>query len=84
MMKIGLTDMGKNGYMNYIMQSQQNVNTIIKDFENALSAGCDPNLVLQQVFEKRGIREYDLTATDKKKLERRVQEIYAAFQTRRY
>lgn len=84
MMKIGLTDMGKNGYMNYIMQSQQNVNTIIKDFENALSAGCDPNLVLQQVFEKRGIREYDLTATDKKKLERRVQEIYATFQTRRY
>ena len=84
MMKIGLTDMGKNGYMNYIMQSQQNVNTIIKDFENALSAGCDPNLVLQQVFEKRGIKEYDLTTTDKKKLERRVQEIYAAFQTRRY
>ena len=65
------------------MQSQQNVDILIKDFEQAIAAGYNPNVVIEQVFRNRGINENDLTDSDKRRLERKVEQIYQSYQTRR-
>lgn len=83
MMQVGLTGMGNNGFMNYVMQSQQNTDMLIHDFEQLIAAGYNPNTIKEQAFANRGISESDLTDLDKKRLQRKVEEIYQAYNSRR-
>jgi len=80
MYKVGMVGMGRNGFMNQIMQSQQDTDKLIQDFEQYIKAGYNPNAVADKIFQNRGIRETDLTAADKKRLERKVEEIWQAYQ----
>lgn len=79
MMQVGLTGMGNNGFMNYVMQSQRNTDILIKDFEQLIAAGYNPNTVIDQAFSNRGIKQSDLTDTDKKRLQRKVEELYQSY-----
>ena len=71
-----ITGMGHNGFMNQIMQSQQDTDILIKDFENAIAAGYNPNEVRDDIFAKRNLSENDLTYNDKQRLIRKVEAIW--------
>ena len=67
----------------YIMNSYQTADAIIYAFEAAIRAGYHPNEVEQQIYADLGIDPKDLTASDKNRIQRRVEEIYRSF-TRTY
>ena len=83
MMQVGLVGMGKNGFMNQIMQSDQDANKIIKTCEELIIAGYNPNIVIEQACQKNGIRMNSLTDIDKQRIVKKVEEIYKSNQTRR-
>lgn len=83
MMQVGLVGMGKNGFMNQIMQSDQDTNKIIKTCEELIIAGYNPNIVIEQACQKNGIRMNSLTDIDKQRIVKKVEEIYKSNQTRR-
>lgn len=83
MMQVGLVGMGKNGFMNQIMQSEQDTNKIIKTCEELIIAGYNPNIVIEQACQKNGIRMNSLTDMDKQRIVKKVEEIYKSNQTRR-
>lgn len=59
-----------------IMQSQQYTDQLIEEFELAISLGCSPRTIYPQIFDLCGINPSDLTDSDKKRLHRRVEQIY--------
>ena len=83
MMQVGLAGMGKNGFMNQIMQSDQDTNKIIKTCEELIIAGYNPNIVIEQACQKCGVRMNSLTDIDKQRIVKKVEEIYKSNQTRR-
>lgn len=83
MMQVGLVGMGKNGFMNQIMQSDQDTNKIIKTCEELIIAGYNPNIVIEQACHKCGIRVNSLTDLDKQRIVKKVEEIYQSNQARR-
>lgn len=83
MMQVGLVGMGKNGFMDQIMQSDQDANKIIKTCEELIIAGYNPNIVIEQACQKNGIRMNSLTDIDKQRIVKKVEEIYKSNQTRR-
>ena len=83
MMQVGLVGMGKNGFMNQIMQSDQDTNKIIKTCERLIAAGYNPNIVIEQACQSCGVSMNSLTDMDKQRLVKKVEEIYRSNQTRR-
>lgn len=67
-----------NGLEAFIMQSAENVDTVVKDFKRAIEAGYDPNSVIDEVLAHHRLTEKDFTSSDIKKLNRQVEEIYKA------
>lgn len=86
MMQIGVVGMGRNGFMNYVMQSQETTDKLIEDFEKAFAAGHNPSdELIKQIFANRGVKESDLSDFDKKRLKRKVEEVYKTYYAgRRY
>lgn len=76
MYNFGINGIGTNGFMNQIMQSSSDADLLIKDFENAIKAGYDPNDVKDSILKQRGIKESDLTDSDIARINRRVEKIY--------
>lgn len=68
--------------MNYIMQSEQDANIIIKTCEELVKTGCSFNSIIEQASEKNNIRFNSLSKTDQKRVERKVEEIYKSSRTR--
>lgn len=85
MMHIGIIGEGRKNMslMNYIMQSEQDANKIIKTCEELIIAGYNPNIVIEQACQKNGIRMNSLTDIDKQRIVKKVEEIYKSNQTRR-
>ena len=65
-----------NGADFAIMHSQACIKMVIPEFENAIAAGYDPNIVKDMIFAKFSISEDDFTSSDRKLLQRKVEEIY--------
>lgn len=80
MYDFSISGMGSNGFMNQIMQSQQNADTLIKDFEDAIAAGYNPNEIKDEVFAKRHLTEGDLTYNDQQRLIRKVEAAWKSAQ----
>lgn len=85
-MKIGL--IGGPGVinspmMNYIMQSDSDADKIITTCEALLAAGYNPKVVIDFACRSCKINYDSLTDLDKKRVERRVEEVYNSQQTRR-
>lgn len=85
MMHIGIIGEGRKNMslMNYIIQSEQDTNKIIKTCEELIIAGYNPNIVIEQACQKSGIRMNSLTDIDKQRIVKKVEEIYKSNQTRR-
>lgn len=63
-----------NGFQAMVMQRQQDIDNIIADFEKAIAAGYNPNLVQAEILARHGITH--LTAAESEKITRKVEEIY--------
>lgn len=63
-----------NGFQTMTMQRQQDIDNIISDFEKAIAAGYNPNLVQAEIFARNGITH--LTDAEFERIVRRVEEIY--------
>lgn len=83
MMQVGIVGMGKNGFMNQIMQSEHDTNKIIKTCEELIAAGYNPNIVIEQACRKNNISMNGLTDSDKQRLVKKVKEIYQSNKSRR-
>ena len=78
MFNMGVNGLGKNGFVNYILQSQQDTDLLIKDFEDAIRKGLNPNEVEDQIYRARKVTPQDLTINDQRRLKRKVEEIWAS------
>ena len=71
---------GLNGRVNgtevMIMESSAKADNVIRDFEQALSAGMDPNQVIDEVLKNRHYSESDFTDMDINRINRKVESIY--------
>lgn len=70
-----------NGAQAMIMQSQEYTDKLIEQFGMAIAAGYNPNDIIDDVFNKVGCSDADLTNSDKQRLMRTVEKMY---QTKRY
>ena len=65
-----------NGLQVMAMQSQEYTDKLIEQFEMAIAAGYNPNMVYEDVFSKVGCSEADLTDFDKVRLQQKVESMY--------
>lgn len=63
-----------------IMNSDQSATKVIEMFEDAISKGYHPNDVEQEIYARAGVNPSDFTWYDKERIQRRVEEVYAASQ----
>ena len=63
-----------NGFQTMVMQRQQDIDNVIRDFEVAVAAGYNPNLVQGEIFAKYGISH--LTAAESERITRAVEKAY--------
>ena len=76
--KIGSEQMGTNGFMNQIMQHHEDFDNLVKDFEDAIAAGYNPNNIKIVLFEKNNLTENDLSTREKETLIKKVESAYAS------
>ena len=65
-----------NGMQTMIMQSQEYTDKLIEQFEMAIVAGYNPNIVTDDIFNKVGCSLSDLTDFDQKRLKIKVEQLY--------
>lgn len=65
-----------NGMQTMIMQSQEYTDKLIEQFEMAIAAGYNPNMVENEVFDKVGCSLADLTDFDQQRLKTKVEQLY--------
>ena len=76
---------GINGIEVAILQSAENADNVVNDFEKAFAAGMDPNQTLKRVLDDRRLSEDDFTALDIMKVNRKIEAIcHAKNNERRY
>ena len=63
-----------NGFQAMVMQRQQDIDDVIKDFERAIAAGYNPNEVKDIILQNHGITR--LTAAETERITRAVENIY--------
>ena len=83
MLRIGITDIGHNGFTNHIMQSEVDSKKVITECENYIRMGFTFPQVLEQAYAAVNVKQNNLTLTDRKKVERKVEEIYESYHSRR-
>ena len=80
MFNVGITGMGSNGFMNMIMQSDEQTQAAIAEFDKRISElgyAIPPAVVFQNVLDDMNIKKNDLTLADRKRIERKVEEVSA-------
>lgn len=59
-----------------ILQSHENLEKVLPDFQAAIDAGYDPNVVKDSIFAKYHISDGDFMDADASKLIRKVEAMY--------
>lgn len=65
-----------NGAEVAILQSSENADNVISDFEKVFMAGMDPNVVIRKVMNDRNLSDKDFTDTDITRVNRKIEAIY--------
>lgn len=76
MMQVGLVGMGKNGFMNAIMQDEQDTKAIISTCEQLIAAGYVPEIAIDKACDFCRINFDRMLSSEKAKIRRKVEEIY--------
>ncbi len=71
-----------NGMQTAVMQSAENANKVINDFDKYFLAGLDPNVVIQKVMDINNFSEADFTDSDISRINKKIESIYKS-RTRR-
>lgn len=71
-----------NGMQTAVMQSAENVDKVINDFDKYFLAGLDPNVVIQKVMDINNFSEADFTDSDISRINKKIESIYKS-RTRR-
>lgn len=77
-MKVGITG-DPSPFKMYLQQSEVYLNRLVGEFIIIIKAGGDPNDYIDEVFEKVGCKQSDLSDLDVKRLKRRVEAAYRSF-----
>ena len=77
-MKVGITG-DPSPFKMYLQQSEIYLDKLVKEFIIVIKAGGTPNDYIDEVFEKVGCRQSDLSDLDVKRLERRVEAAYRSY-----
>lgn len=74
-----------NGFQGMVMQTEEEFDKVVKCFEALIAAGFNPanEIVQKEAFKMSGIDPTNISVFNKKRLERKVNEIWEAHQTRR-
>jgi hypothetical protein len=72
----GIYDGRLNGIDTMIMDSSQNADNVINDFEKAFMAGMNPNNLLTEILDNRNLTVNDFTDQDIQRVNRKVEQIY--------
>ena len=72
-MTIGAIGHGMNPFSNMLRQQSEDIDNVIKDLEKAVAAGHNPNMFLEDVLRKNGVRSQDLSEFDKDRIKRKVE-----------
>lgn len=59
---------GMNPFSNMVRQQSEDIDNVIKDLEKAVAAGHNPNMFLEDVLRKNGVRSQDLSESDKDRI----------------
>lgn len=73
---------GVNGAEVFLLQSSENADTVISDFERLYYAGLDPNNLFENIMRNRNLTRKDFTDRDAARVKRRVEEIYKSTEDR--
>lgn len=84
MMQVGIVGIGKNGFMNQIMQSETDTNKIIKTCEELIAMGYNPSIVIEQACLKNNLNMNSLTETDKIRIIKKIENISKQKQNKEY
>lgn len=76
MMQVGLTNMGRNGFMNAIMQEEQDSKKIINTCEQLIAAGYIPETAINKACDSCNISFDSILSNEKAKIRKKVEEIY--------
>ena len=77
-MKVGITG-DPSPFKMYLQQSEVYLNRLVGEFIIIIKACGDPNDYIDEVFEKVGCKQSDLSDLDVKRLKRRVEAAYRSF-----
>ena len=78
MMQVGITDLGKNGFTNMLMQNEQDAKAVIKTCEQLMEAGVTSDVVINCACGFCNISFDSFMRSEKEKIRRKVKEIYQA------
>lgn len=76
MMQVGLVGMGRNGFMNAIMQDEQDTKAIIRTCEQLIEAGYVPETAIDKACDFCNINFDRMLSSEKAKIRKKVEEIY--------
>ena len=71
-----------NGFSCMVFQHQMDLENAVKDFENAIKSGLDPNDAAPHILRKNNLT--NLSREDKAYLERKIEAIYESHNNTRY
>ena len=78
MMRVGISGLGKNGFTNMLMQSEQDIKAVIKTCEQLMEAGVASDIVINYACGFCNVSFDSFMRSEKEKIRRKVEEIYQA------
>ena len=78
MWQVGISGMGKNGFMNMTMQKEQDTKDIIRTCEQLIDAGIASDQALKTACEFCNVNFDSFLHSEKEKIRRKVEEVYKA------
>lgn len=76
MMQVGITDLGKNGFVNMLMQNEQDAKKVIKTCEHLIEAGVTSDTIINCACDFCNVSFDSFMSSEKEKIKRKVEEIY--------
>lgn len=78
MFEFGVSNIGRNGFMNMVMQNDADIQAAFAEFDKRveeLGHVAHPALLFQEVLDDMFIREKDLTHMDKERIKRKIESV---------
>ena len=81
MMQVGLTGMGRNGFMNAIMQNEQDTKAVVETCEQLVAAGYTPENAIEHACCFCNVKFDRILSSERAKIRQRVEEVYQSKQS---